>query len=65
MRLRMICARKALALVPLLGVFNLVSCQADAIRGLADDLQRRADRIEDQDDDVDLGDLLSDLVEDL
>jgi len=51
-------------MIPLLGLYNFTTCQADAMRDVASELDRRADRL-DHDDDLDLGDYLADLVEDL
>ncbi len=53
---------RVLALIPLMGVFNLTTCQVDVLRNTADALDETADDL--GDDDVDLGDLLSDVVED-
>ncbi len=56
---------RVLALIPLLGVYNLASCQANVLRDVAQGLDDRADEIDHEEDDLDLGDYLSDLVEDL
>ena len=58
------CLWRVLAMIPLLGLYNFTTCQAEAMRDVADDLDRRADRL-DHDDDIDLGDYLADLVEGL
>ncbi len=58
------CLWRILALIPLLGLYNFTNCQTTVVRDVADGLDRRADRL-DGDDDLDLGDYLSDLVEDL
>jgi hypothetical protein len=52
-------------MIPLLSLYNLASCQANFMRDVAGDLDRRADRLDGQDDDLDLGDYLADLVDDL
>jgi hypothetical protein len=52
-------------MVPLLGLYNLASCQANLMRNVAGDLDKRADHLDGEDDDVDLGDYLADLVEGL
>ena len=54
---------KLLALVPLMGMYSTASCQADTLRKVAEDLDDRANNIDDRD--PTLGDILSDLVEDL
>ncbi|MFQ5489536.1 MAG: hypothetical protein ACE5GE_02340 [Phycisphaerae bacterium] len=54
---------KLLAMIPLMGVYSAASCQADALREVADDLDRQANRIDDRP--PDLGDVLSDLVDEL
>jgi len=56
------CLWRILAATPLLYLFSMNSCQADLYRNAADDLNDRADRLEG--DNVDLGDYISDLVED-
>ncbi len=53
---------KLLALIPMMGVYSTTTCQADALRRTAEALDERADDI-DRDDD-ELGELLSDIVED-
>ena len=56
------CLWRVLALIPLMGVFNLATCQADVLRQTADALDDTANDLDD--DDAELGDLLSDIVED-
>lgn len=63
MRRHVRCLWRLLALVPMLGVYNVASCQADVLRRTASELDDRADDL-DHDDDLELGDLLSDAVED-
>jgi hypothetical protein len=48
----------------MMGLYNFSSCQADIMRSFANDLDERADDL-DGDDDIDLGDYLADLFEDL
>ncbi len=57
------CLWRLLALIPLTGVYSVASCQADVLRDTADVLDEQADDLDS--DDTDLGDLLSDIVEDL
>jgi hypothetical protein len=57
------CLWKLLALVPLLGVYNFATCQADILRRTAEELDQAADDFDD-DDDPELGEILSDVVED-
>jgi hypothetical protein len=54
---------RATTLLPMCAVFDLAGCQADVLRRTASELDERADHLDD--DDVDLGDYLSDLVDDL
>ena len=65
MRRRTKCVWRILALIPMLSLYNLASCQANLMRDVADDFDKRADRLDGEDDDLDLGDYLADLVEDL
>ncbi|HUU85838.1 MAG TPA: hypothetical protein VM243_20260 [Phycisphaerae bacterium] len=65
MRWRTKCVWKILALIPMLGLYNLASCQADVMRDVAKDLDDRAGELDGQDDDLDLGDYLADLVDGL
>lgn len=65
MRRRTKCVWRILALIPMLSLYNLASCQANLMRDVADDIDSRADRLDGEDDDLDLGDYLADLVEDL
>ena len=49
--------------MPVFGLCQISSCQANVLRDVADELDDRANRLDG--DDVDLGDFLSDLVDDL
>jgi len=56
------CLWKILAMIPLMGVYNVASCQADVMREVAQDLDQRASDLDGEEDDLDLGDYLADLV---
>ena len=62
MRRHVRCLWKLLAIIPLMGVYNLATCQANTLRHAANALDEEADELDGGDED--LGDLLSDLVED-
>ena len=49
MRRRTKCVWRILAMIPLLGLYNLASCQANFMRDVAGDLDRRADRLDGED----------------
>ena len=53
------------ALIPLMGLCSLSTCQADVMRDVADSLDEEANEIDGSRNDLDLGDYLSDLVKDL
>ena len=65
MRRRTKCVWRILALIPMLSLYNLASCQANLMRDVADDIDKQANRLDGEEDDLDLGDYLADLVEDL
>ena len=48
---------------PVIGLSEVSSCQAAVLRDVADELDQQADELDHKD--PDLGDFLSDLVEDL
>jgi len=62
MRRHVRCLWRFLALIPLMGVYSLASCQANTLRETARVLDDRADDLDGED--TDLGDLLSDIVDD-
>ncbi len=55
---------KAVLLAPLLAVYGGNACTADAVRYAASELEDVANEMDGQDQDVDLGDYLADLMED-
>ena len=57
------CLWKFLALIPLLGVYSFATCQADVLRQTAAELDQAADDFDD-DDEPELGEILSDVVKD-
>ena len=59
------CLWKVFVMIPMLGLYNLASCQADTLRNVARDLDERANKIDGEEDDLDLGDYLADLVDGL
>ena len=56
------CLRKIFILIPLMGVYNMATCQADVMRRTANELDQHADDLDGENDDF--GDFLADVVED-
>ena len=54
-----------LALSPGLVVLGANGCGAEVLRSLSEELDEEANRIDGSEDDVDLGDYLADIVDDL